>query len=146
MRSSLTPFEHQMMCTVCNDLKHFKVKLNDAKRILANIERILPSTSVDTRDIKCRNLRNLFEEKKHAHFMCGHCMKADRQELSMVEDKITEAVIEFVACAIKNADEDYNHYERMYYDILRNLRGNYPKMAHNLEQYWFSSVKKTEDK
>ena len=135
-----------MMCTVCNDLRRFKVILNDARRIRTNIERSLPCTAIDTSKVNGKDLRTLFEEKKYAHFMCGKCMKADRNELLMEEKKITDAIIAFLACACENANSDYERYERLYYDILRNLRGNYPKIAHNLEQVWFSRVKKTEEK
>ena len=131
------------MCTVCNDLRRFKVYVNDAKRIRLNIERILPNTTVDTSVTNGKELRRLFEEGRHAHFMCGYCMKANKNELSMEEDKITDAIIKFLAYAKTNAETDYEKCERMYYDIQRNLRGNYPKTAHNLEQYWFSSVKET---
>ncbi len=129
-----------MMCSVCNDFKKYKMYLNQAKRIRMNLEQIVPSNAtVDTRTIG-RSVINEFTEHRNTHFMCGQCMKTNKIDLKNEEDKITNLIIKFIG--IIYASSDKSEFENEYFQILRNLRGDYPKMAHNLEQFWFSSVKK----
>ncbi len=135
----MTPIEHQMMCSVCSDLKKYKMYVNQAKLIRNNLEQIVPlNATVDTSDIG-RSVISEFTEHKNAHFMCGQCMKVNKNDLKNEEDKITKLVVKFLAIAY--ASNDKSKLDNDYYQILRNLRGNYPKIAHNLEQRWFSSVK-----
>ncbi len=144
MNTNLTPLEHQMMCSVCTDLRHYKTSLDDARRIRINIDRILPDAPVDTRNITNERLRHTMSENKNVHFMCGYCMKADTNELVNEEKRITDSIIKFLAYVKNNFDTQSEKCTKMYFDIQRNLRGNYPRLAHNLEQYWFTSVKKPE--
>lgn len=128
------------MCSVCRDFRNFNVKVNDAKRIRMNIEQILPSETVDTSITKGKELRKLFEESRNAHFMCGYCTKVNINELEIEENKITDLVLKFLAYVKTYANKNQEKYFSIYYQIQRNLRGNYPKIAHNLEQYFFKCV------
>ena len=131
-----------MMCNVCSDLRRFNVVLNDARRIRANLERLVPHTAVDTSLTLGGRLKAQLTESKGAHFMCGYCMKANTNELFRENEEITDLVLKFLAFAKTNYSADPEKCEKIFHEILRNLRGNYPKIAYNLEQYWFSSVKK----
>ena len=134
-----------MLCTVCTDYKRFRLKVDDARRIRTNIERLMPSTPVDTSVTNGNELRAYFTETQNVHFKCGHCMKANKNELLMEEAKITQLILTFFAYVKTSKPSEVDTYTDMYYVILRNLRGDYPKTAHNVEQYWFKCVKELKE-
>ena len=128
-------------CLICSDIKHFEMKVHDAKRIADNVERILVKYG-DIRDLKMceeHGKRHSFDfDTQHQHFMCGHCYKANLQSLRNAEREIVDNLLRFVML-IKN--ENIESYVEDYHMILRNLQGYYPGMYRALEREWYQSRK-----
>ena len=123
-------------CTICNDIKHFNSKVNDAKRIANNIKSILLKYgSIHTLEMyEGEHMRHNFDfDHQHQHFMCGECMKANKQSLVNAELEIVDHLLRFVML-VKKDKSAINTMD--YHDILRNLQGYYPGMYRALEREW----------
>lgn len=125
-------------CIMCNDIKHFESKVNDARRIAMNLKNVLSRYGHMSSLRMCEEngMRHKFDfDHQHQHFMCGHCYKANTQSLTNAEKEIVDNLLRFVML-IKTDKSKVNTND--YHMILRNLQGYYPGMYRALEREWHS--------
>lgn len=128
-----------VMCQVCNDARRFRMSVDDARRIRINLSRITGEDRIEAKLKGAYNI-NSFNEHKPIHFMCGKCMKVNEHELRNEEKLIAQYIINFLCLADENYKKESSKFDKNYITILSNLSGNYPKVARNLEQYWFKYI------
>ncbi len=130
---------NHMMCQFCNDVRRYRMSVDDARRIRINLSRITGEERIEAKLSGPYDIAH-FNEHKPLHFMCGQCTKVNRQELINEEKLIAQYIINFLCIAEKNYKKDSAKFNSQYVQILSNLSGNYPKIARNLEQYWFKYI------
>ena len=130
-----------MMCQVCKDARHFRMCVDDARRIRINLSKIAGEKRIEAKLSGHYDIR-FFNEHKPVHFMCGSCPKVNKDELINEEKLIAEYIINFLSLAEKNYAKENQKFDKQYVTIIANLSGNYPKIARNLEQYWFKFINK----
>lgn len=107
------------MCMICSDIKHFHSKVYDTEKILSFLSHY---TSEQTVHITDHNLwMKLSMDRQHPHFMCGHCYKANTEELRRKEEQL--AITVYDICMQLQSGTTLPTYE-----ILHSLQGYYPLM------------------
>ena len=128
-------------CLVCNDAKHFEMKVSDAKRIARRIEDVISKYgNIHSLEIyEQEGMRHRFDfDRQHQHFMCGSCHKVNKQSLSNAEREIVDNLLKFVM--LFKTDKT-NVSEADLHLILRQLQGYYPGMYRALEREWYQTEK-----
>lgn len=107
------------MCFVCNDPRHFQMKVDDCRRIANRLSRYAQGKH----EINMRSelWHNLFMDRQHTHVMCGHCPRVNEQSLRTEEEKLRKIVYQI--CMQLEAGE-----KLPVRDILPFLAGYYPIM------------------
>lgn len=106
------------MCLVCNDIKHFNMKVYDTERIQKYLSHYAEPIA-EKEDLQL--WQNLSMPQQHQHFMCGHCYKVDGMQLRRSEQMLAETVYG-ICKKIEQGEEIPVH------EVLRTLQGYFPIM------------------
>jgi len=116
-------------CSICQDKKNFRLKVQDAQRILyrlKEISRIVPYefqlSQEDIYDSKNINYQS------HIHFMCGYCHETNMQELYYLEKQILMESYRLYAYT-KQDSTDLKDKEKIEDYCQQLLSGFYPNIA-----------------
>lgn len=120
------PFVH---CNICQDKKRFRLKLQDAQRILYRLRELSHLIPCDFElskedEFKARGI----QYESHPHFMCGHCSKVNLRELHNLEEQVLLEAYRLFAFAKQDATEK-NIRGKIKGDCQRLLSGYYPNIA-----------------
>ena len=128
-------------CMVCNDVKKFKMKDNDIKRITSHMR----GMKVEKLENISRKVNSDIELKRIAHsvrmnkptvrFMCGHCSKVNNQELDRAFHEFKDLYIHLIVSLMNTNDKDY--FTSTKHKLIRLLRGFFPSCVRQLERISF---------
>lgn len=124
-------------CSVCNDLKHAKTKLNNLLRISMMLNGYVKKDVKYDSHQKDINYNRIMNDKQNCHFMCGTCVKFNETQFKRTQKQIQDAAYS-ICCNIK----DGLLTDRECYDVLRLLSGNYPMIYKTIDQ----TIKKHREK
>lgn len=118
-----------MHCEICQDKKKFRIKINDARRILYRLKEL---SNLLPRDFKLSKEDEFkaksIQYKSCPHFMCGNCPKVNLNELHRLEEQILlEAYRLFAFAKQDTTDEEIRG--RIKGNGQRLLSGFYPNIA-----------------
>lgn len=118
-----------MMCSCCTDKTRAKNKINSARTILNNIQRMANKTTlkpfIHTKE-HSEYLRKLSNSHNHISVMCGSCRQINKHDLLTVENEINYYLGAFILY-IESIDSDKAlSFKR---DLFNLFRGHYPIAA-----------------
>ena len=113
------------VCFVCNDDKTFHTAVSEVRNMISVLNRFVKK--VEHNEKYYHLIQQLNNDRKHIHFMCGHCMKVNEMELRNLEYQLDELLVSFLLSA-----KEKNNY---YYEILHMLQGHYPLKYKIIERY-----------
>jgi hypothetical protein len=120
---------HFIHCDICQDKKKFRLKVQDAQRILYRLREL---SSLIPRDFELSNEDEFkargIQYKSYPHFMCGHCPKVNIHELHNLEEQILLEAYRLFAFA-KQDTTAKNIRGKIKGDCQRLLSGFYPNIA-----------------
>ena len=119
----------EAVCMVCNDKRKFQTTVHDVERIANVLSRMVRETRKVT-DHKL--MRDISADKKHPHFMCGHCYHVNEMQLRNEEQKVHNYVYAF-------CEQIRNGQKVNVYDALRVLQGHYPILYRIVEKEYHKS-------
>ena len=115
-----------MMCQICEDYRKYQVTLNNLKRIISSLKWLKISNNVK-KDNQYYKILNSFKlGQNHIHFLCGTCMKANTNELNLLENELNDILTTIVL------DDNLN--DVTIHKVLLNLRGYYPLKYRTFER------------
>lgn len=118
------------MCLICNDVRHYETTVNDVKNIIRRLERYKTKNTIPKDKEYYRLIQDLNFDKKHPHFMCGHCFKVNTNTLRIAEDNLNQLLTELTLSLTEK--------DNVYHEILQSLRGYYPGKYRVIERYVIS--------
>ena len=114
-------------CMICQDKKHFSYQVNQIRNIVSRLRVFTHNANIEENK-EMQELKNALQlHHQHPHFMCGHCIKVNTNELHHLEDEMDELLLQIASIVEKK--------DRMYYDTLQLLRGTYSGKYTVFERY-----------
>lgn len=122
-------------CMICNDKNKFSRTVDEVRNINYSIRRMFGGVReininlhhFDREDEQV--YRNIVNDKKHVHFMCGTCFHINKNDLDREQQRLYLLIVGLVK-AYKN--ESINK-ERLY-RVLRIVQGHYPMIYREIER------------
>ena len=119
-------------CMCCNDIKRFESDVRTVERKVSILERENFKEAPNEREYS-ELRRDLKFDRKHSHFMCGHCSKANTYKLTLLEDKLEDLLV--------NAAFSINEKNKSFHDIFQLLRGDYSGKYRVMERFFYKKFK-----
>lgn len=129
-------------CSVCTDIKHFKMKLDEVRHIIRrinmkvgflniNFNRLVPQSEIRQYLIISKAMK--YDSKK-VHFMCGYCYKANKNEMNNLENELKDNVAKIII-AINSSTMTESEKKRIKCELQNIVRGHYPLIHRTIQKY-----------